>query len=379
MSLFCYEFFAGGGLARLGLGRDWNCLMANDVSEKKAAAYAANFGDGPLLVRDIRTLSPEDLPGRAHLAWASFPCQDLSLAGRGQGLQGERSSTFWPFWELMRALQDQGREVPVAVIENVAGAITSNGGEDFRAILTAMSRAGYRFGPMVLDGRWFTPQSRPRLFIAATTAPADGLASDGPLPHCHPESLRRARAGLPAEVRRNWIWWSLPEPPRRTTNLADILKDADATAWDPPEKTRRLVEMMAPGHRLNVERALEESRATGRIVAGTLYKRTRKGPDGRSVQRAEVRFDGVCGCLRTPAGGSSRQTLVAAVDGELRSRLLTPRETARLMGAPDGYLLPKRANESYQLMGDGVVVPLVAWLERQLLRPLVERAQERAS
>lgn len=375
MSLQCYEFFAGGGLARLGLGSAWRCLLANDINEQKAASYTANFDDAPLLVRDIRTLSPNDLPDRAHLAWASFPCQDLSLAGRGQGLQGERSSTFWPFWGLIRDLQAQGREVPVVVVENVAGAITSNKGADFRAILTAMAKTGYRFGPLVLDGRWFTPQSRPRLFIVATTAPTEGLASDKPLPHCHPEPLRRARAGLPSGTRRHWTWWALPEPPQRRENLADILEDAASAAWDSPDKTRRLLELMAPGHRQRTEQAIEQSRTTGNIVAGTLYKRTRKGPDGRSVQRAEVRFDGVCGCLRTPAGGSSRQTLVAAVNGALRSRLLTPRETARLMGAPDSYVLPKRANEAYQLMGDGVVVPLAAWLERELLRPLALRTR----
>src|SRR4051812_47779370 len=77
-----YEFFAGGGMARLGLGeRNWECTFANDICEKKAAAYRAAFRPArELRVGDIGTLSVNDLPGNPSLAWASFPCQDLSLA-----------------------------------------------------------------------------------------------------------------------------------------------------------------------------------------------------------------------------------------------------------------------------------------------------------
>ena len=87
-----YEFFAGGGLAWMGLGDDWTCLFANDISAKKAEVYRANFGAAPeLVVDDIHNISTRDIPGSAALAWASFPCQDLSLAGNGGGLRAERS------------------------------------------------------------------------------------------------------------------------------------------------------------------------------------------------------------------------------------------------------------------------------------------------
>ena len=88
------------------------------------------------------------------------------------------------------------------------------------------------------------------------------------------------------------------------------------------------------------------------------------------MQRAEIRFDQVSGCLRTPVGGSSRQ-LIVVVDGpSVRSRLLSPREAARLMGVPDAYPLPKSYNDAYHVFGDGVAVPVVSWLSENLLAPL---------
>jgi DNA (cytosine-5)-methyltransferase 1 len=91
--------------------------------------------------------------------------------------------------------------------------------------------------------------------------------------------------------------------------------------------------------------------------------------EGRGV-RAEVRFDDVAGCLRTPAGGSSRQTIIVVDGNVVRSRLISSRETARLMGLPETYKLPKGYNEAYHLMGDGVAVPVVRFLAHHLLEPL---------
>ncbi len=160
-----YEFFAGGGMARAGLGANWNCLFANDFCENKAQSYAANWGGEHLVVADINRLSASDLPGLADLAWASFPCQDLSLAGNGAGLHGERSGSFWGFWNILQGLARQGRKPGLVMLENVFGAVTSHGGRDFEAILEALAGEGYRFGAMIIDAMHFVPQSRPRLFI----------------------------------------------------------------------------------------------------------------------------------------------------------------------------------------------------------------------
>ena len=71
-----YEFFAGGGMARMGLGPDWTCLFANDFDPDKAESYRANWGGEEFFCGDLARVGPEQLPGVADLAWASFPCQD---------------------------------------------------------------------------------------------------------------------------------------------------------------------------------------------------------------------------------------------------------------------------------------------------------------
>lgn len=120
----------------------------------------------------------------------------------------------------------------------------------------------------------------------------------------------------------------------------------------------------------NLAKVNAAKRAERRMVGG-VYKRTRLDENGVKVQRAEVRFDDIAGCLRTPAGGSSRQTIIVVDGANIRSRLISSRETARLMGLDDEYKLPKNYNEAYHLTGDGVAVPVVRHLAHHILEPLL--------
>jgi DNA (cytosine-5)-methyltransferase 1 len=372
-----YEFFAGGGMARAGLGEGWNCLFANDFDEKKGSTYAANWGSDALLIRDVAAIRTEDLPGQADLAWASFPCQDLSLAGDYRGLAGKRSGTFWRFWDLMENLNLEGRSPRVVVLENVCGAITSHEGKDFAAIGVALARTGYRFGALVMDAVDFLPQSRPRLFLVGVREPlaiAPSLIADEPQAHWHPDNLIAAQSKMPALAKSAWVWWNLPTPPPRRTLFSDFIEEnPEGVKWHSKVETEGLVSMMSAVNR----KKLEQAKRMGTRVVGGLYRRTRRDEDGVRVQRAEVRFDGVAGCLRTPGGGSSRQTILV-VEGKLvRSRLLSAREAARLMGLPDSYQLPVNYNDGYHLAGDGVAVPVVRYLTEHLLASLAKPALKR--
>lgn len=367
MSRGFLEFFAGGGMARLGLGSGWSCLFANDFDPVKGAAYRANFPDAGAHFSgaDVWSLSAADLPGPAALAWASSPCQDFSLAGGRAGLSGGRSSAFFGFWRLMEALDDAGRAPPLIVVENVVGLLTSRGGADFAALCAALAGRGYRVGAIEVDAADFTPQSRPRLFVIAFRGEAPATLSAGG-PFITP-AVARARDRLEGAARAAWTDWSPRAPAGRNTRLPDLLEPDDRVAWNPPDLTRRLVGMMSP-----VQAArLDALKAAGGRHAGALFRRTRR-EHGQSVQRAEARFDGLAGCLRTPRGGSSRQSVIVVEDGNVRTRLLSPREAARLMGLPEAYALPKGISSALHVAGDGVCVPAVRWLADALLEPLLD-------
>jgi DNA (cytosine-5)-methyltransferase 1 len=362
-----YEFFAGGGMARLGLGSDWRCTFSNDICGKKAASYRAYFGSDELKEGDVANLQPNDLPGDPTLVWGSFPCQDLSLAGNGAGLGGQRSGTFTPFWKLMRATIGVGRVPRIVVLENVIGTLTSHDGRDFSTILGALAQEKYRVGALVMDAVRFLPHSRPRLFIVGVqeeVAVPQRLVLSGAAEPWHTKPLRSAFERLPKRLQDNWVWWNLPTPNEPIPCFAALIEAAPTgVEWHTKEQTDHMIGLMSPPHR---ER-LREAQLLQREIVGTVYRRIRTNEDGVKSQRAEIRFDQIAGCLRTPAGGSSRQTIVIVDGCKIRSRLLSPREAARLMGVPEDYPLPKKCNEAYHLFGDGVAVPVVRWLSKHLL------------
>ena len=352
------EFFAGAGLVRQALQPEWRCVWANDISPKKARVYQDNFGQAELHVGDIAGIRVEELPD-AEMAWASFPCQDLSLAGWRRGMSASRSGAFWGFWNLMQELKEQDRLPPILVLENVTGLLQ---GEDFTGLCEALAVLNLHFGTLIIDARRFVPQSRPRVFvIAASSDIAQCFAAEaGPSSAWTSPALQRAVDRLPPFLARNWVWWGLPEPSAPPPMIQQLVENR-TDAWFDEEKVERLLAMMTEPHRRKI---LEASQQDVKKI-GFLYRRVRQGR-----QRAEVRFDGVAGCLRTPAGGSSRQTVVVVEGDRVQMRLLSSREAARLMGAPDDFKLPENYNDAYRAMGDGVCVPAVAWLAQHLLAPM---------
>jgi DNA (cytosine-5)-methyltransferase 1 len=362
--LGAYEFFAGGGLAGLGLD-GFKTLFANDLDRAKAASWRANH-DADIHVGDVWDLSTGDLPGRADLAWASSPCQDVSLAGARAGLAARRSGAFWGFWRLIEGLNAEGRAPPVVVIENVPGLLTSGKGQDFRAICDALAEAGYRVGGLEMDAAHWLPQSRPRLFIVAMRG-VQGAIPPGPTPPFHSARLIAAEGRLSRRARDAWVWWSLPTPPRRNLDLETLLEPDDDLGWLTDSQTGALLALCAPLHRDRLEGARDSGER--RVAAG--FRRVRI-EQGQKVQRLELRLDGMAGCLRTPSGGSSRQYVLVCDAGRVRARRLTGREAARLMGVPDSYVLPGGETAALKLMGDAVAVPVVRALSEGLLRPALE-------
>ena len=364
----CAEFFAGIGLMRLGLERQgWRVTFANDIDARKQAMYHAHFAPDDreaqthFALGDVHTLPVADVPD-VTLATASFPCNDLSLAGARQGLAGAQSSAFWGF---IRILDELGpRRPPLVLLENVPGLLTSAGGADFSHALHALAALGYVVDAFQLDAARFTPQSRRRLFVIGVQASLLGEAPEPPATLVADET--RPQALLDAIARNADLRWRvrrLPTPPERDQRLVDILDDLpdDAPEWWSEQRASYLLSQMSPRHR-----ALADSMIAGeRWSYGTVFRRTRQG---RSM--AELRNDGLAGCLRTPRGGSGRQILFKAGFGRYLARLLTPREAARLMGAGE-FRISGSLNDALFGFGDAVCADAIAWIATYYLDPLI--------
>ncbi len=371
-SLKALDFFAGSGLVRLGLEPDFETVWANDVSPKKAMVHHANFNGDAFVLRDIQEISGALLPS-ADLAWASFPCQDLSLAGNLNGMKaGTRSGLFWEWMRVLDEMAQSRRAPRILVAENVVGFLVANDGADFRTAYRALRDRGYLVGAIVLDAKSFVPQSRPRAFLIAAREGIDlrGLVLGGPSAPFHPASVVR---GAVSVADPDWLWWSLPIPSGRVAKFSDV---CERNALAEEISVREFQKMLSPINRDKLDAAMQ----FGRLLCGTGYKRTRPVEDGPRRTFLELRFDGIAGCLRTPEGGSSRQIVVLVEKGRVRTRLLTVRECARLMGAPDSFRVPGTYNDGYRAMGDAVAVPVTRWLAQHLLLPIAQRrAKKRAA
>lgn len=360
------EFFAGGGLARLGLKDEFRAVWSNDMDPMKAAAWRANFGEG-LDCGDVWDVDAARVPDAA-LAWASFPCQDVSLAGARGGLEAPRSGAFFGFARVIGDLIRAGRAPAILCLENVSGLLTSGAGRDFGAMLETLGALGYRSGALEIDAAAFVPQSRPRLFVIAVR---DGTSIPSTV-RLEPEAagfgltpgLRRAVSRLSPALRAAHMDWRVPDPPPRNTTLMDVVSD-EACCWWSDAKTAALTAQLSPAQRTRLA-GFQDGRAR---AVGAVYRRMRM-VGGVKHQRAEARFDGLAGCLRTPAGGSSRQFLLFVDGPSVRARAISAREAMTLMGVSDAYKLPVSETAGLKIAGDGVCVPVVRWLARHLLAPL---------
>jgi len=364
------EFFAGIGLVRLGLEKEgWTIAFANDIDEQKKEMYDAHFVDTQdhFLLKDVHHIRVKSVPS-VVLATASFPCNDLSLAGARMGLSGEQSSAFWGFIRILKAMKE--RRPPLVLIENVPGFLTSHDGKDFKMAMTALNRLGYAVDPFIIDAARFVPQSRQRLFVIGRQNFAQEITN------LHNQISAESELRPPALasfISRNpkidWAIRSLPPPPKKRKSLEDLLEPDSATEWWGTERAEYLLNQMSLRHRKIADKMI----AGKDWSYGTVFRRVRN-----AKSMAELRVDGTAGCLRTPRGGSGRQILFKAGKGRYQVRLLTPRECARLMGA-DNYRIDETTtlNQALFGFGDAVCVPVIRWIAKNYLNPLVEELGQR--
>ena len=375
---FC-EFFAGIGLVREGLSSSgWSCIYANDIDPKKQQLYQNHFGaDRHFHLGDV--WNTQEVAARItetpFLATASFPCIDLSLAGHWRGFEGTHSSTFFGFAQLLESLGE--RRPKVVMLENVIGFITSKGGKDFESAVRALAELGYWIDAFVLDARYFVPQSRPRIFViglhesieppfAARKSASDWFAGrwnkniEQAGNHVRPSKLVELMKSI--DLPTGWSALGLKPPEEKRSDIAALIDQDDNQEWWSQYEVDRHHVMMGDQHRKIVDQML----AAGQKFVGTIFRRKRA-----DKTRAEVRFDGLAGCLRTPKGGSAKQIVIVVENRKMRMRWMSAREYARLQGAEHFPLVSNNIQNLYGF-GDAVCVPVIRWIDQKILTPVFD-------
>ena len=209
---------------------------------------AGRDGDSPR--DDVVAVGGGGTRSGVDLVYGGFPCQDVSVAGKRAGLDGERSGLWFEFHRVLRELRPRW-----AVIENVPGLLSSNKGRDFAVILDGLEELGYSVGWAVLDAQNFgVPQRRRRVFIVAgaTRRSVEQVLSLCESCGGNPAAGRAAGEGVAATLgggagERGWS----PDTDRMTfiPEIAWALQERDAKGADSDTKVGHLLPQHAGGVR----------------------------------------------------------------------------------------------------------------------------------
>ncbi|RMH28650.1 MAG: DNA cytosine methyltransferase, partial [Planctomycetota bacterium] len=341
---------------------------ANDFDATKRRIYRALHpaGSAHLDGRPIAEVAAADIPA-CDLWTASFPCTDLSLAGARGGIHAGQSGAVWDLLRLLR--QTPAMDGPRWVLfENVPGLLSSHGGRDLAALVSALNGAGFGVDMMRVSAIHFTPQSRPRLFLIATRLgdPAAPVRAD---PHAlDPSDARPAAIIAAMRASPDLIWHAraLPPLPAGRLTLGDIVErlPEDSPRWWPAERVEYFLAQVHPNHRPR----LDTARDADAVTYVPAFRRVR-AIEGVKRSVAELRFDGAAGCLRTPKGGSAIQILVRAGRGRVRVRHFTAAECMRLQGVEAEPPAGIGERDLLFALGDAVCVPAVRWVLDRLTGP----------
>jgi len=322
---------------------------------------------------DINRWSEQELP-HFDLLCGGSPCQDFSIAGTRDGLDGRRSGLYFRFIEIAKEYSPR-----YIIWENVVGTLSASKGWDFATVLIEMASAGYDVQWGVVNGKWFTPQNRERLFVIGCLRgqpwrevfPIEGNESEvrtvgrevsfcidanyfkGPSPSGH-QSMKRqlVQVGNVDEKGHNSLWGRVYDP----DGLAVTLK----------------AEGGGTGAKTGLYRvALTERRtAEARKIRSKIMKEEGKDWSPRRGKELVPRTDGLGNCLTT---GQTKEHLLL---DDFRIRRLTPVECERLMGLRDGHtaqgyednrIIDISDTQRYKMLGNGVIPQVVEEIMWRLL------------
>ena len=347
------SLFSGIGGFDLGLDRaGMTCAGQVEYDAAARSVLARHWPDVPRL-NDIKEVQGDEF-GTVAVVVGGFPCQDVSVAGRREGLAGERSGLWFDFHRII----DRVRPGWV-VIENVPGLLSSNGGRDFAIILRGLVECGYGVAWRILDAQYFgVPQRRRRVFIVG-----------------HLGSGRAAEVLFESEGGGGDI-----AEGRKAGQIAPAIssKWAKGTGGPSGDECQNLVThtLTSGGHD-----AGEDGTGRGVPLVTTTFNGYTGGADDNDAQgghlvmaftertRAEGRTleaqEDLAYALTNPGSGGRTQSRQIA--GSFGVRRLTPRECERLQGFTDDFTAGQADAPRYRQLGNAVAVPVAEWLGRRIM------------
>lgn len=327
----------------------WEASAFAETDPFCRAVLAERFPSVPNL-GDVTEVDWTRYRGKADLVVGGSPCQSFSVAGKREGLDGE-SGLMWEYVRCVREVRPRW-----LVWENVPGALTSGGGEDFRCLLAALGDLGYCVSWRVLDAQFFgVAQRRRRLFAVGSLGDgrsADVLFERGCLRGDPPSSReKRQELARAAGSRPAGACWGI---------AGNVVGRADSNG----------------GHQLGVADPDEDGMFT--VTATDRHAVACGFSAGQSAKAGSIAFrEEQAPTLRAGASGTNQVPTVMVADGARVDvvRRLTPRECERLQGFPDDWTrIPWRGKPAgecpdaprYRAMGNSMAVPVMRWIGERI-------------
>jgi len=300
---------------------------------------------------DIRDVSGYDLDPVDVISYG-FPCQDLSIAGKQAGLDGNRSGLFFEAIRIIKEMRDatDGKFPKAVIAENVTGLLTADRGTAMGRCLDALAEAGALVSEWcVLDAQWFgVPQRRRRVFLASIfDTSVAGRCADEIFPVAksgsrNPQEVKQEGESV-AALTTNGVG-TCGADDNQTGQLIPVGFTQSGFAYDP-----------VPTLRSGGDGGIPSSRGE-HIIA---FSHTQ----GLDPQPSQHHFP----TLRSGGGGQ------AVAQPNLAVRRLTPLECERLMGWPDDHTLNRADGKTtsdsqrFKMCGNGVVAPVAEWVAKQIM------------
>jgi len=349
------SLFSGVGGFDLGLERAGMTTVAQVEWDAKCQQVLARHWPDVPRWGDVSDVHGGDLPDCDLVAFGS-PCQDLSVAGKRAGMvEGEtRSGLFYEAIRIIKELQDEQRGPAWVVWENVVGALSSNGGRDFGAVLDSLADIGaVDIQWRVLDAQWFgVPQRRRRVFVVARLHPGDAG---------RPEVLP-----VGASVRRD----SAPSSETGQEVAGTLGGGSGSRGWSADTERMTFVPVVNQPT-VDVVGAFTQGAHPGGFNGQDAYTGHAVPVMAFGWQENQtagtVWQDEVPGLTTTKTYAVAR---CATEGGSLAVRRLTPRECERLMGWPDDWTrftadgTEVADSHRYRMCGNGVASPVAEWVGR---------------